>query len=183
MLPLAFKLLQLALLKFGPDILYGDTSLFYYCKVDWDAIVNDNRNSEEHFLMGIAARELPGHYVNCFTDTGTFDWFGDEALAFNTSYVAEAGFLMASDITLTRIILLAWITCALDPQCISPNTYNVNCMQERFGYSHRYDQSALSIILTYFFFPSKLLENTFEPSAFDMYTSVQYPVARVDRSG
>ena len=90
--------------------------------------------------------------------------------------MSEANFLVVTDTFLTRLIMKAWLTCALDTGCLIAENTPTLC-EKRSGDLHRYDQSAMVIILTHFFFQgersgwSNGAANA--PAAYDMFTSVQ----------
>jgi hypothetical protein len=118
----------------------------------------------------------------CFTQGDTFAWFNQTASSFETTYIAEAGFLAVTDNFLSRLMLKTWVTCALDSQCISPLNSRTVC--KRLGgmsSTHRYDQSAMVTALSFFFFPSpRQAENT-NPAPYDMFSSIQKQIASVRR--
>ncbi|CAF4976362.1 unnamed protein product, partial [Rotaria magnacalcarata] len=67
----------------------------------------------DNYIRGFAVRELPNHYLSCFTRTGTFGWFNQSYSQFDEIYMSEANFLVVTDTFLTRLIMKAWLTCAL----------------------------------------------------------------------
>jgi hypothetical protein len=90
--------------------------------------------------------------------------------------MAEANFLVVTDTFLTRLIMKAWLTCALDPECLISLTTPTLCSRHSAGV-HRFDQSAMVIILTHFFFQGNRLSwsngTADSPAPYDMFTSVQ----------
>jgi hypothetical protein len=60
---------------------------------------------------------------------------------------SEANVIIMNKSIVSLLLIKAWITCALDVDCIAPNVSSLyNCCGR-----HRYDQSDLTIISTYFF--------------------------------
>ncbi|CAF4798297.1 unnamed protein product, partial [Rotaria sp. Silwood2] len=49
------------------------------------------------------------------------------------------------------------------------------------AYKHRYDQSAMVIVLSFYFFPSPRHNDNTDPAPYDMYTSIQQSLAEVKR--
>ena len=91
---------------------------------------------------------LTHHNFTCYTNEKMFDWFQETTSNFaSINTHIHAAFLTVTKNFLSSIILKAWVTCALDVKCISPEGSRLapccGC--------HRYDQSALQIILTFFF--------------------------------
>ena len=92
------------------------------------------------------------HNFTCFTDANTFRWFNEDVSKYLPlgSHIHAAA-IVATKNVISSLIMKAWVTCALDVNCISPEGSRLapccGC--------HRYDQSALQIILNHFFlFPS-----------------------------
>lgn len=76
-----------------------------------------------------------------------FTWFGEQAYTFNQIDSIDANILLFSRSFLSTLIMKAWLTCALDTTCIAPVGSRLNpCCG-----CHRFDQSALTIITTYFY--------------------------------
>ncbi|CAF1489733.1 unnamed protein product, partial [Rotaria sp. Silwood1] len=98
--------IQDAIRRFG-SIIYGDTSIRYKTS-KFDHLLIDN------LIRGFSCRELPEHYLSCFTLEKTFLWFNETSSSFDNIYIAEAGFLAVTDNFLSRLILKTWVTCALD---------------------------------------------------------------------
>ena len=133
-------------------------------------------------IRGFSCRELPGHYLPCFTLSGTFRWFNEKSSAFDDVYIAEAGFLAVTDNFLSRLILKTWVTCALDLNCIAPINSRTQCKRTAgFSSTHRYDQSAMAAVLSFYFFPSPRQNGKSDPAPYDMYTSIQAKIAEVRR--
>ena len=163
-----------ALRRFG-SIIYGDTSIRYRTS-NFDRLVIDNS------IRGFSCRELPGHYLPCFTLEGTFQWFDERYSSFNDIYIAEAGFVAVTDNFLSRLVLKTWLTCALDQQCIAPRNSRTRCSRKSGGMdTHRYDQSAMVVVLSFYFFPSPRIDQKSDPAPYDMYASIQANIAEVRR--
>lgn len=100
--------------------------------------------------------------------------------------MAEANFLAVTDTFLTRLIMKAWLTCALDPQCLIALDTVTRCGAFE-GTIHRYDQSAMVIILSHFFFQGTRSAwsagKVNDPAPYDMFTSVQVHLGDIHRGG
>ena len=70
----------------------------------------------DNYIRGFAVRELPGHHLACFTRNGTFTWFNQSYASYENIYMIEANLVVVTDTFLTRLIMKAWLTCALEPQ-------------------------------------------------------------------
>lgn len=125
---------------------------------------------------------MPGHYLSCFTLSGTFTWFNETTTAFDDIYIAEAGFVAVTDNFLSRLVLKTWVTCALDLECIAPTSSQTQCARNG-GHSstHRYDQSAMVAVLSFFYFQSSRQNGQTDPAPYDMFASIQKKVAEVRR--
>ncbi|CAF0862125.1 unnamed protein product [Didymodactylos carnosus] len=146
-----------ALKRYG-TVIYGDTSVRYKIG-EFDHLLMDNA------IRGFACRELPGHYLPCFTLSDTFSWFNESYSTFNDVYIAEAGFIVVQDNFLSRMIMKAWTTCALDPKCLVPPNSKTKCKQPGVAHgTHRFDQSAMVTVLTFFFYQSQRINDRNEPA-------------------
>ena len=145
-----------------------------YLTSAFDRIIIDN------LIRGFSCRELPGHYLPCFTLSGTFSWMNESYSVFDDVYIAEAGFVAVTDNFLSRLVLKTWVACALDSECISPSNSKTQC--RRMGGlsgTHRFDQSAMVAVLSFYFFQSsRQLERT-DPAPYDIFTSTQQNVVQV----
>ncbi|CAF1185038.1 unnamed protein product [Adineta steineri] len=165
----AFKpfVVQDALRRYG-QIIYGDSSARFNHN-SFDPVLHDN------YIRGFAARELPGHFLPCYTRSGAFSYFNQSYTNYNDIYMAEANFLVVTDTFLTRLIMKAWLMCALDTDCLITEGTKALCSRTSAGV-HRYDQSAMVLILTHFFFQGNRLGwlngNANDPTPYDMFTSV-----------
>ncbi|CAF3115675.1 unnamed protein product [Rotaria sp. Silwood2] len=163
-----------AVRRFG-SIIYGDTSVRYKTS-NFDRLLIDN------LIRGFSCRELPGHYLPCFTLSGTFSWFNETFSSYDDIYIAEAGFVAVTDNFLSRLILKTWVTCALNSNCIAPSKSKTQCKRIiGFTEKHRYDQSAMVIVLSFYFFPSSRQNDKSDPAPYDMYTSIPEHIAEVRR--
>lgn len=125
---------------------------------------------------------MPGHYLPCFTLGGTFSWFNESYSSYNDIYIAEAGFVAVTDNFLSRLILKTWITCALDANCIAPQGTKTQCRRVAgTSTTHRYDQSAMVLVLSHYFFQSPRENDRSDPAPYDMYASIQARIADVRR--
>ena len=108
--------------------------------------------------IGILTRYLPLK-TNCFTDHRMFKWFNLTRSNFNGLMTLEASLMIFQKTFITSLIMKAWVSCALDESCISPPGSTPLCgrvltfyMCGPEGFScHRFDQSALTLITTFFF--------------------------------
>ena len=99
--------------------------------------------------------------------------------------MSEANFLAVTDTFLTRLIMKAWLTCALDKDCLIADDTPTLCNRHSTG-AHRFDQSAMVIILTHFFFQGKrstwLFGTSTDPAPYDMFTSIQKNLGDIMRN-
>ncbi|CAF4205929.1 unnamed protein product [Rotaria sp. Silwood2] len=161
-----------AVRRFG-SIIYGDTSVRYKTS-NFDRLLIDN------LIRGFSCRELPGHYLPCFTLSGTFSWFNEIFSSYDDIYIAEAGFVAVTDNFLSRLVLKTWVTCALDSSCITPILSSTKCKHVNGTTNkHRYDQSVMVIALSFYFFPSPRHNDNTDPAPYDMYTSIQQSLAEM----
>jgi hypothetical protein len=87
-----------------------------------------------------------------------------------------------TDNFLSRLILKTWVTCALDIECLAPSNSKTQC--GRSGVStgtHRFDQSAMVAVLSFYFFQSARQNDKTDPAPYDMFASIQQKVAEVRR--
>ena len=173
---ISFVRKQDALRRYG-TIIYGDSSARFN-QNSFNPVLIDN------YIRGFAARELPGHFLPCFTRSGAFSWFNQSYTQFNDIYMAEANFLVVTDTFVSRLIMKAWLICALEPACLIASSSLTLCSRKSIGV-HRFDQSAMVIILTYFFFQGN--QSTWsrakinEPAPYDMFTSIQMSLGEIRR--
>ena len=80
-----------------------------------------------------------------------FNWFNGTADFYSVVDSIAANFMIFYNNFLYSLIMKAWVTCALDETCIAANgTRLAPCCG-----CHRYDQSAITIILSHFFHTPK----------------------------
>lgn len=135
-------------------------------------------------MRGFAARELPGHLLPCYTRSGAFTWFNQSHESYEEIYMSEANFLAVTDTFLTRLIMKAWLTCTLDESCLTAANTPTLC-QHKTSDMHRFDQSAMVIILTHFFFQGERFAwqngQTNAPAPYDMFSSAQIHLGDIQR--
>jgi hypothetical protein len=134
-------------LKKHSTLIYIDTSIRFH------------NNQLQPMFLTLNELGLMSQYIqlklNCYTNPKLFKWFGDTDKTYEDFYTMEAGLLFLRDSFLTRIILKTWVTCALDVNCISPAGSRVGgCCG-----CHRYDQSALTTVASFFFAHPKTYEH------------------------
>lgn len=167
-------IVQDAVRRYG-SIIYGDTSVRYLTS-DFDRLLIDNE------LRGFSCRELPSHYLSCYTLSGTFSWFNETPTIYDDVYIAEAGFVAVTDNFMSRLVLKTWVTCALDSECISPSNSRTVCKRMNgMSGTHRFDQSAMVVVLSFYFFQSQRENEHTDPAPYDMFASIQRKVAEVRR--
>ena len=88
------------------------------------------------------------HNFNCYTNSKTFEYLQNDAQNFSRLDAhIHAAFIGITKNLLSSLVMKAWVTCALDSNCISPEGARLapccGC--------HRFDQSALQIILSHFY--------------------------------
>lgn len=87
------------------------------------------------------------HNFSCYTDPLMFKWFKENLGSFQKFYTIEANILLFQRSLLSSLIMKAWVTCALDENCISPPGSKLTpCCG-----CHRYDQAAITIVSSYFY--------------------------------
>ncbi|CAF1174803.1 unnamed protein product [Rotaria sordida] len=98
-----------ALHRYG-TVIYVDSSIRFNSN-SFNPVVIDN------YIRGFAVREIPDRYLSCYTHTDTFTWFNQSYTNFDNIYIADSGLIIVSDTFITRLIMKAWLTCALEPEC------------------------------------------------------------------
>ncbi len=74
------------------------------------------------------------------------------------------------------------MTCALDSNCLVPSNSRSQCKRVFVSTNiHRYDQSAMVTLLSFYFFPSRRQDGKTDPAPYDMYASIQAKIAEVRR--
>ncbi|XP_067672322.1 uncharacterized protein [Haliotis asinina] len=103
------------------------------------------------------------------TDPRTFGFFGEKPCYFEKIPEKQAGFLLLRRSRLLELsIIRPWVECALSLECIAPQGSKINwfCSYYRhyFGECHRFDQSALNIVVSRIFYHERkvpLIPGTF----------------------
>ena len=91
-----------------------------------------------------------------------FDWFGEKSFDYDQLKTIESDIIIVHKNFLTSLIMKAWVTCALDKNCIAPDGSKLD---DCCG-CHRYDQSALTIINGFFIGHSKNVSNVLPAYSF-----------------
>lgn len=114
-----------------------------------------------------------GLKLTCYTHPMMFRWFDESPSSYENFFTIEANILMFHQSFLTSILMKAWITCALDPNCIAPEGASTGgCCG-----CHRYDQDALTIVNSYFFGHTK--DKNFLPAySFTTHESYFFEIRR-----
>ena len=58
--------------------------------------------------------------LNCYTNPKMFDWFHETKDNYEDFFTIEANILLFHRSFITSLIMKAWVTCALEEQCIAP---------------------------------------------------------------
>ena len=129
----------------GESFIYMDTAVMLNSKKVQAMI---DLSQKTGFVLSITRKDFM-----CHTNQKVFEWFKESP----ANYMSMQSHIHAAMITVTKnslstIIMKAWVTCALDVNCISPpGSRLAPCCG-----CHRYDQSALQIILNHFYlYPTK----------------------------
>ncbi len=69
---------------------------------------------------GYLSTYLPPFKITCYTNPKMFEWFGENADDYQDIFSMEAGTLILYKNLLNMILMKAWLTCALDKDCIAP---------------------------------------------------------------
>ncbi len=120
-------------------MLYIDSSI-RFLNSEIAPIVNTCKN------VGMLTQYI-GLKLVCYTDPKMFEWFEEKPNSYEDFFTIEANILMFHSSFLTSILMKAWITCAMDENCIAPpGSSTAGCCG-----CHRYDQDGLTIINSFFF--------------------------------
>jgi hypothetical protein len=85
----------------------------------------------------------------CQTDPRMFDYFDvKNPDVIGSLKQIEAGMVVYYKNFVNALIMKAWVTCALDEQCLPRGCHGCKCCSQTG--CHRYDQSALNMIVSYF---------------------------------
>lgn len=96
--------------------------------------------------LGILTQFIDFNLV-CYTHPDMFSWFDLNIVDYEDVYTIDANLIMFQKSFLTTLIMKAWVTCALDMNCIAP----IGSRLKPCCGCHRYDQDALTIITGYFY--------------------------------
>ena len=126
-----------------------DSSIIFESN-DIEAIIDYSKD------IGLLTRYLDLK-LPCYTDPRMFNWFGTNENQFHNVHTLEANFIVLNRNLLTELIMKAWVTCALDAECIAPKFAHIYGNVRNWFQGchvcgcHRFDQDALSIVSTFFF--------------------------------
>ena len=145
-------------MKEHESLIYIDVSVRFHSGLVEPALAASRR-------VGIITR-FTNAKLTCFAHTKTVEWFGatdaaasaiapafaSQALLLKTNFMAiERNFL-------TALVLKAWVTCALERECIAPvgASPTGGLVASVFGCSascdcHRYDRAAISFVCSHFY--------------------------------
>ena len=93
----------------------------------------------------------------CYSNKKIFKWFETLEDLYNRIKLVKTNFLVFHRNFLSTLVLKAWVTCALEKECIAPegSSYDGGFITSVLGCKscgcHRFDQNALTIISTYFY--------------------------------
>lgn len=98
-------------------------------------------------ITGVLAK-LSNLNLKCYTNSKMYDWFEESADNFTNIHMIDTSLvIMNRKNFINALVMKAWITCALVKECIAPiGSYISPCCG-----CHRYEQSSLTIIISYFF--------------------------------
>ncbi|XP_067650237.1 uncharacterized protein [Haliotis asinina] len=85
-----------------------------------------------------------------------FSYFNTEPCHFSVYHESESGFIMLHNQPFTRrLVMDPWVSCAVDPNCMchpgAKKLYWCSFGTRKYGKCHRYDQSAINLILLQLF--------------------------------
>jgi len=95
--------------------------------------------------------------LNCYTNPKTYQWFNENLNLYHNLNLIKTNVVVIYRNFLTSLIIKSWVTCALDLNCIAPkgSTPTGGLMASILGCKycgcHRYEQSAITIINSYFY--------------------------------
>ncbi|XP_055863565.1 uncharacterized protein LOC106071276 [Biomphalaria glabrata] len=138
-------MLQIVLEEFGSAVYIEATTRF---KTDLSLNFLKRRGSKGYFLW-----DLPIYTsLVSYTATGMFEFLDEQRCTFlDTSILSSEAIVLYRTEKTWRELMKPWLKCALNEDCIAPQyaTYS-GCFELRHPHTtgcHRYDMSALSIIL------------------------------------
>ena len=134
-------------------IVYIDSSIYFNSnemKQSYDTAINIGMSSQ-----------LLGADLNYYTNPKMFKWFKEQPKDYEIKFL-EANLLIFNRCFVTSLIMKSWVTCALDVNCMAPEGSRLmNCPG-----CHRYDQSALTTIVSFFYGNPKNVTKYKPPFAF-----------------
>jgi hypothetical protein len=120
-------------------VIYIDSSIRFHSN-ELQPLVNTLRD------VGLLTQYI-GLKLNCYTNPKQFEWFGETAKSYQDFYTIEANILFFHRNFITTLMMKAWVTCALDVNCIAPPGSSIGgCCG-----CHRYDQDALTVVSSFFY--------------------------------
>ncbi len=142
-----------------------------------DSSIRLKTNYLEPLLSIVKSTGIIGHMIkvghSCSTNSKMFDWFKINETEIGMLYQLQAGINVYHRNFLNTLIMKAWITCAFDKSCIAPDG-----RQDKHSCNdcdcHRYDQSALTTVTTYFFEMSNSTQKQYVRAAHAVYTNTAY---------
>jgi len=130
-----------------PTVIWMDSTVFLKDNaLDQGIKVAARENIAVSYQIGID-KDVPLAYS---TSPLTFQSFGETSCVFNKLSHFSSGFIIIHRTKFTiRYIMLPWVACALSELCIGGgHSVKKSCFgADREGFCHRFDLSALSIIL------------------------------------
>ncbi len=94
-------------------VLYVDSSIKFNNK-------NLQPSLSTAIYSGLASQLLALHSVTCYTDPKMFQWFKETTDDYSFIPSLEANIIIFKRSVVTSLIMKAWVTCALDKDCIAP---------------------------------------------------------------
>ncbi|XP_060585139.1 uncharacterized protein LOC132741071, partial [Ruditapes philippinarum] len=145
----AFKpiIIQILLVEFG-FVCWVDASI-RFTTPDIDVGI---QFAIDNSLLFYVRRDVSKSYtIARQTDSKTFTFLKEDVCKFRNFTELVGGFLMFHYDTVSKVIVNAWASCALNKQCISPDKTPLkpecNLRHTQDGRCHKFDQSVLSILI------------------------------------
>uniref|UniRef100_A0A915IXJ5 Uncharacterized protein n=1 Tax=Romanomermis culicivorax TaxID=13658 RepID=A0A915IXJ5_ROMCU len=147
-------------LKHWPSIVWMDSSIVHHKHVE--NILKFYKNCSQISKIFAKCSRYPwhmfdftGHSIFAATKSGMYDFLPvPKEQSSNISMIGANIQLVFGTKKLKRQILRYWVLCALEEKCMAPDGSNLGCNFENDRYSryaecHRFDQSALNILLAW----------------------------------
>ena len=132
---------QILFQEFG-HVWWADSSVRFITD-DLDGPLQYLRNTSSLFFTYSKDLSVAHH-----TRIETFNYFQENPCPYSELGEIEAGNIAFHDSHVSRTIIRKWLSCALIRECIQPSGSVKHCTGSTLvGACHRYDQSALSLIL------------------------------------